>query len=432
MTPPGHLSPLGIAKTRAGRGDGLDPLGKHADSPYSTTVNREHPIVVVGGGIVGLATALALAGRGERVVVLEAEAEVAQHQSGRNSGVVHAGLYYPPQSLKARLCRTGREKLFAFCQRHGVTIERCGKLVVAVDEQELPALDALATKAYANGLSGVERLDADGIRAREPYVRGVAALWIPQTGIVDFGAVARAYARVLQDAGAEIRTGTRLLAAHNTPEGLAVETSSGSLTARYLINCAGLQSDRVARCCGVDPGIRIVPFRGSYLDVAAEYRHLINNLVYPVPDPRFPFLGVHLTRTIHGGLHAGPNAVLTLHREGYAPGRVSPRDVLSYLTYPGFWRFVWHHRGTAVTELPRTWRHQHFTHAVQRLVPSLPAEALRPAASGIRAQAVDTQGKLLDDFHIVRGARSLHVLNAPSPAATASLAIGEYLAELVG
>ncbi|RMH16771.1 MAG: L-2-hydroxyglutarate oxidase [Acidobacteria bacterium] len=388
-----------------------------------------YDVAVVGGGIVGLATAMALLESGRRsLVALEAEAALARHQSGRSSGVIHSGLYYRPGSLKARTCIAGRRALYAFCAEHGVPVARCGKLVVAADDGELEALAQLQERARGNGLEGIERLDPAGIRAREPHARGAGGLWVPQTGVVDFARVVRAMAGVVVAAGGEVRTGARLKAVRRQAGGLRLHTTAGIVRCAVLVACAGLQSDRVARLCGLRPALRIVPFRGEYYEVAGERRDLVRGLIYPVPDPRLPFLGVHLSRTIDGRLKAGPNAVLALARQGYGRLSASPRDVLSILTFPGFWRLARRHARSGVDELRRSWSKRRFAAAVARLVPAIRPPDLVRSSCGIRAQAVDAAGRLIDDFRIAAGPRSLHVLNAPSPAATASIAIGREVA----
>lgn len=388
-------------------------------------------VAVAGGGIVGLATAHALASDGRTVLVLEAEDDIARHQTGHNSGVIHAGLYYRPGSHKVRLAVAGRQALYRFCQRHGVPVEACGKVVVAVDEEERAALDALEARGRANGLDGLQRLDAAGIRAHEPHAAGCAGLFVPQTGIVDFKAVAAALARRLEAQGGALRTGARVLKARPEGDGLAIDTAAGTLRCRFLVACAGLHSDRLAHACGLEPGVRIVPFRGSYYEVLPARRHLVRHLIYPVPDPRFPFLGVHLTRTIDGRLEAGPNAVLALARHGYRAGHISLRDAVEILTYAGTWRLAARHAGSGLAELLRSTSRHRFAAALRRLVPDLDPDDIVPAGSGVRAQAVDRAGQLVDDFLILDGPASLHVLNAPSPAATAALAIGRNLADRV-
>jgi L-2-hydroxyglutarate oxidase len=385
---------------------------------------------IVGGGIIGLATARALARPGLSLVVLEAEQRLAQHQTGNNSGVIHSGLYYKPGSLKARNCVEGREELYRFCAEQGVAHERCGKIVVATHPGELAALDELERRGTANGLKGLQRLGPAGIREHEPHVAGVAGLWVPDTGIVDFIAVAQACARLAAEAGAEIRTRTRFQRFERRGEVLILKTTGGDLPSRHLIACAGLEADRVARRCGLDPGVQIVPFRGEYYQLVPEREHLVRNLVYPVPDPRFPFLGVHFTRMIHGGIEAGPNAVLALKRYGYHRTSFSLADTLELIRYPGVWRMAARYWRTGLGELRRSWSKRAFVKALRRLLPDLGMDDIRPAGAGVRAQALTPAGGLVDDFHILRADRMIHVLNAPSPAATASLAIGRHIARL--
>ncbi len=386
---------------------------------------------MIGGGIVGLATARSLADKGVgSLVVLEAENELALHQTGRNSGVIHSGLYYRPGSDKARFCASGRDALYRFCDDNEIAYRRCGKLVVAVDDSELPALDRLAERADANGLEGVERLDAAGIRDKEPSAVGVGALWVPQTGIVDFSRVAARLAELIADKGGRILTSARVRKVSTEPSGIKIETDSKTVRCRLLINCAGLQADRVARLCGLKPEIRLVPFRGEYLELTASAADKVNGLIYPVPDPRLPFLGIHLTRTIDDRVLAGPNAVLAWKREGYRATDFSLRDTADTLLYPGFWRLATGFWRTGAGEMYRSWNRAAFVEGLQRLMPTVTAEQLAPSRSGVRAQAIDARGRLLDDFQILQSDRMLHVLNAPSPAATAALAIGGHLAEV--
>ena len=390
-----------------------------------------HDVAVIGGGIVGLATAQSLADKGVgSLVVLEAENELALHQTGRNSGVIHSGLYYRPGSDKARFCAAGRDALYRFCDDNEIAYRRCGKLVVAVDDSELPALDGLAERADANGLEGVERLDAAGIRDKEPSAVGVGALWVPQTGIVDFSRVAARLAELIAGKGGQILTSARVRKVSTEASGIKIETDSKTVRCRLLINCAGLQADRVARLCGLKPEIRLVPFRGEYLELTAAAAEKVNGLIYPVPDPRLPFLGIHLTRTIDDRVLAGPNAVLAWKREGYRATDFSVRDTADTLLYPGFWRLATGFWRTGAGEMYRSWNRAAFVEGLQRLMPTVTAEQLAPSRSGVRAQAIDARGRLLDDFQILQSDRMLHVLNAPSPAATAALAIGGHLAEL--
>lgn len=388
-----------------------------------------HEVLVLGGGIVGLATAFALTRRGTNsVLVLEAEPQLAAHQTGHNSGVIHSGLYYKPGSLKARNCTTGREAMYAFCQEHGIPHERCGKVVVATEPRELPALDELERRGRANGLDGLQRLGVKELAQHEPHAHGIAGLFVPQTGIVDYRQVSAKLAELIQQAGGSIQLQARVTGVRNGAGELVVETTAGAFAGRRLVNCTGLQADRVARLCGVNPGLQIVPFRGEYYQLTLQRRSLVRNLIYPVPDPRFPFLGVHFTRRISGEVEAGPNAVLAFRREGYGRLSFSPGDVLSLACYRGFWRMGWKYWQTGLAEQWRSLNKLAFVLALQKLVPDVRASDLVPAGSGVRAQAVEPDGSLVDDFRIVQTERTVHVLNAPSPAATASLTIGEEIA----
>lgn len=389
-------------------------------------------VVVIGGGIVGVATACSLARRGgHRVLVLEAESALAQHQTGRNSGVVHSGLYYRPGSSKAKLSTAGRDRLYAFCEAHRIPFRRCGKLVVATTESQLPALAELERRAAANGLAGVERLDPTDMRQREPAATGVAALWIPQTGVVDFATVTRTLARRLGEHDGVVLLDSPVWRIRQTSSRILVSTRRHDVSCQILINCAGLQADRVARLAGCEPDIRLIPFRGEYLELVPAARPLVRTLIYPVPDPRFPFLGVHLTRTVDDRVIAGPNAVPALKREGYRRSDFSARDVVDTLTFPGFWRLIAGFWRTGLAETRRSLSRELFARQVQAMVPRVSTRDLIPYPSGVRAQAVDRNGRLLDDFHILQKRNMIHILNAPSPAATAALAIGDRLADLV-
>lgn len=387
-------------------------------------------VAVTGGGIVGCATALALteAHPGLKLVLLEKEGRLAAHQTGHNSGVIHAGLYYRPGSLKAQNCTLGREALYAFCAEHAIPHERCGKVVVAVDERELPALDELERRGRANGLDGLTRLDAAQVREREPHAAAVAGLFVPQTGIVDYTRVTEVMGELVRRRGGELRLGTRLHQAQGRADGVRLATSAGEVRARVLVNCTGLHCDRVARRCGVEPGVRIVPFRGEYYLVKPERRDLVRHLIYPVPDPTLPFLGVHFTRMIDGALEAGPNAVLAWKREGYRWSDISPTDLLDTLAFPGFWRLAGRFWKIGAAEYRRSFSKSTFVASLQRLVPEVGRQDVARGGAGVRAQAVDRDGKLVDDFRIVATERMVHVLNAPSPAATASLSIGKVIA----
>ena len=390
-----------------------------------------HDIVIVGGGIVGIATAKALVERGARsVLVIEAEGKLAAHQTGNNSGVIHSGIYYKPGSAKARNCADGRDRLYRFCADHGIPHDRCGKIIVATAERELPALAEIERRGHANGLVGMKRLRAEELKEYEPHVAGVAGLFVRETGIVDYKAVTAKYAEQVRAGGGEVRTSARLVGVKRDGFELVLDTTAGEVRTRHLVNCAGLQSDRVARLCGVDPGVMIVPFRGEYYELTPAAQHLCRNLIYPVPDPRFPFLGVHFTRMIGGGVEAGPNAVLAFRREGYRFSAVSARDLGEMLRYPGFWRMAAKFWKTGLGEMKRSLSKYSFWDALRRLIPAIRPEDIVPAGAGVRAQAVTPDGKLVDDFHIRGESRMVHVLNAPSPAATASISIGRSIADL--
>jgi (S)-2-hydroxyglutarate dehydrogenase len=385
---------------------------------------------VAGGGLVGLATAMALGKAGFKVAVLEAEDRVGVHQSGHNSGVIHSGLYYKPGSLKATLCVEGARALYRFCDEEGIAYQRCGKLVVASVPGDLPCLEELERRGQANGLAGVRRLAAEEIAGIEPHAAGIAGLHVPETSIVSYPEVARAYARRVESGGGRVLTGARVTGVRRDGPGLVVETARGTVACGLLVNCAGLQSDRVARLCGAETGVRIVPFRGEYYDLVPERRSLVRGLIYPVPDPRFPFLGVHLTRRVDGSVEAGPNAVLALKREGYRWRDVSPRDVAATASWPGVWRMAARFWRIGAYEVRRSLFKALFVRDLQTLVPEIRPADVHRAGSGVRAQALDRQGGLLDDFRIARSERAIHVLNAPSPGATASISIGERIAAM--
>ncbi len=395
------------------------------------SASPRYDVVVIGGGILGIATARALSERLRgSLAVLEAESGLAHHQSGHNSGVIHSGLYYKPGSLKARNCVEGRDLMYRFCEEHGVPHERCGKVVAAISERELPALDELERRGRANGLSGMRRLGPEEIRELEPHVAGVAGLHVPHTGIVDYRRVIELFADEVRADGGEILLGARVGKVRRMGGELVLETGRGAVTARALVNCAGLQADRVARLCGVRPGLQIVPFRGEYYALRPERQSLVRNLVYPVPDPAFPFLGVHFTRMIHGGVEAGPNAVLAWKREGYRHRDVSVRDLAQMAGYGGFWRMARRYWATGLGELYRSVSKRAFVNALRKLVPDLRADDIVRAGAGVRAQAVEPTGVLCDDFRIVEAEGMVHVLNAPSPGATASISIGQTIADL--
>jgi (S)-2-hydroxyglutarate dehydrogenase len=393
----------------------------------------EADVAVVGGGIVGLATAYALTARhpDARVVLLEKEDRVAAHQTGRNSGVVHAGVYYKPGSLKATLCRHGVELLRTFCEDHGLPYDAVGKVIVATRDDELPRLDALLERGTQNGVPGLRPIDASELREIEPHAAGLRALHSPSTAIVDYTRISETLADVLRSRGARIELGARVTGVEERPEGVRVRTATRTVHARHLVTCAGLHADRLARMTGADPQVRIVPFRGEYYFLVPERRDLVRGLIYPVANPELPFLGVHLTRTVDGEVEAGPNAVLALAREGYAHHVIRADDLVETLAFAGFWKLAGRFWRVGAFEYYRSFSKAAFVASLRALVPSLTVHDVRRGGAGVRAQAVDRDGRLVDDFAFAESERSLHVLNAPSPAATASLAIGAMIADRV-
>lgn len=393
------------------------------------TTSGTYDVTIIGAGIIGLATAMELCRQhpGRRVIVLEKEQTIAAHQTGHNSGVIHAGLYYRPGSQKATFCVEGARALRAFCDEHGIRYELVGKVVVATSEEELPALEVLYRRGLTNGVEGLTMIGPERLREIEPHARGVRAIHSPNTGIVDYHEVARAYATEVQKHGGEVVTGAKVLQIARDGSVMRIETSRHAVQTRYLINCAGLYADAIARLAGVEPPVRIIPFRGEYYTVAPSAQHLVRGLIYPVPDPRFPFLGVHFTRRINGEVEAGPNAVLAFAREGYTKAKVVLGELLGTLGYVGFWAMARKYWRVGLEEFYRSFSKKAFTQALQKLVPEIQERDLAPGGAGVRAQAVDRNGVLLDDFSIVETERALHVLNAPSPAATASLAIARHL-----
>ena len=387
-------------------------------------------ITIIGGGIIGLATALRLSQKlpGASVTVLEKEPEVGRHQSGHNSGVLHCGLYYKPGSIKARLAVTGIRQMVAFCQEHGIPHEVCGKLVVAARPDDIPRLNDLFERGLQNGLSGLRKLGPEEMREIEPHVGGVAAIHVPEEGIADYPAVCKTYVRCLGAAGGKVVTQAPVIGLRRIGVKWIAKTTAGDFESDYIVNCAGLHSDRVCSLAGEQPGLEIVPFRGEYYKLKPERQHLVRNLIYPVPDPRFPFLGVHFTRLIHGGIEAGPNAVLAFAREGYKKSDFSARDFIGTLTYPGFWHFFQKYPRVCWDELRRSFSKELFCRSLQALVPDVRPGDLAPGGAGVRAQAIGTAGEIVQDFRFVKAERAVHVLNAPSPGATASLAIGGEIA----
>jgi (S)-2-hydroxyglutarate dehydrogenase len=394
--------------------------------------DSRHNVIIIGAGVVGLAVALEITQRFPRLklLVLEKEAGVARHQSGHNSGVIHSGVYYKPGSLKAKLCVSGAAAMVDFCREHSIAHNVCGKVIVATREDELPRLEELRRRGEENGLTGLRMISPEQLREIEPHAAGIQALVVPQTGVTDYAAVCRKYAELITAGGGEILTSAAAIAIQRNSGEIVVETTRGALATNALINCAGLFSDRIARMAGDDPGVVIVPFRGEYYDLTPERAALVRALIYPVPDPRFPFLGVHFTRRITGKVDAGPNAVLALAREGYRYSDISLRDLSSALTFPGFWRMARQHWRSGVDEWRRSLSKRAFVHALQRLLPDVTESDLVPGGSGVRAQALKSDGSLVDDFQFVPSGKILHVLNVPSPAATASLMIAKAIVDL--
>jgi L-2-hydroxyglutarate oxidase len=389
------------------------------------TSARLHDFAVLGGGIVGLSTAMSLLRRypSAKVVVIEKEATWGQHQSGHNSGVIHSGIYYKPGSFKARFCRDGSRSMKEFCDLNDVPYEVCGKIIVATEPAELAQIDTLMERGKANGVQ-VRRLQPEEAKELEPHVNCLAAIHVPETGIVDYRRVCAAYARIIASQGGELYTSTEVVSAQPVQEGYRVGTTKGDFNARFLINCTGLYSDRIARLAGAQPGAQIVPFRGEYYELKPERRHLVRALIYPVPNPAFPFLGVHFTKMMDGSVHAGPNAVPGLKREGYRKMDFSLRDAAETFAYSGFWRLAMRHHHEGRMEIFRSFSKSAFVRSLQRLIPEITADDVIPTHAGVRAQALKPDGQLVDDFLLVPGINAIHVCNAPSPAATSSLEIG--------
>ena len=395
------------------------------------TVSR-YDVLIVGGGIVGLAVALEITRRFPRLrlLLLEKEARVGQHQSGHNSGVIHSGVYYKPGSLKARLCVEGAQAMIEFCRGHGLPYQVCGKIIVATHAEEIPRLEELRRRGEANGLSGLRLIDPGEVRDIEPHAAGLRALLVPSTGITDYAAVCEKYAELIRAQGGTILTSTAVTDLRVRTDEVAVVTNGPAFSAAFLINCAGLFSDRIARMAGDDPQVMIVPFRGEYYDLIPQRASLVRALIYPVPDPQFPFLGVHFTRRVNGTVDAGPNAVLALRREGYRRTDFSLTDLATSLAFPGFWHMAAKHWRGGLDEFHRSLSKSAFVRALQRLLPEVRAEDLIPGGSGVRAQALRRDGTLVDDFQFVASRKTLHVLNVPSPAATASLVIGRCVVDM--
>ncbi|MGQ8774480.1 L-2-hydroxyglutarate oxidase [Serratia sp. NA_112.1] len=387
-----------------------------------------HDVIIIGAGLVGLGVANALqeANPLQRILILEKESGPAAHQSGHNSNVVHSGIYYAPGSLKARLAKQGNQSMFAFCREHRLYHDQCGKVIVATQLKELALLENIYQRGLQNGLA-VSRLSQAQLREREPHVNGLEALLIPDAGIVNYSQVAAKLAEIISQRGGEIHYGQQVESISESSSDVSVRTQHAQYQAKWLVNCAGLFSDRIAALAGYQTGMKIVPFRGEYYVLNQEKNHLVNHLIYPVPNPDFPFLGVHFTRMYNGKRDVGPNAVLAFKREGYRKCDFSLRDLSEVLSYRGFWKIAGNYLGEGLAEVRRSLSRQRFTDNARRLIPDLQQEDIQPGPAGVRAQALTIDGKLVDDFHFVKGRRSLHVCNAPSPAATASLEIGREI-----
>lgn len=391
-----------------------------------------YDVAIVGGGIVGLATALQLKQQNKslQIVVVEKETEVAQHQTGNNSGVIHSGIYYKPGSLKATNCIRGYQLLIDFCKENDVPFDLCGKIIVATDEHELPLLANLYARGQQNGLEGLKKLGAEELKEYEPHVAGIAGIFVPQTGIVDYKKVAEKYAYQLQVLGGQIQFGERVIDVQQASDKVVIVTQKSSYTAKLLINCAGLYSDKVAKLTSKNIDVKIIPFRGEYYKLKKEKEYLVRNLIYPVPDPNFPFLGVHFTRMMKGGVEAGPNAVLAFQREGYKKSDINLAELAESLAWPGFQKVAFKYWKTGLGEMYRSFSKAAFTKALQKLIPEIQENDLVDGGAGVRAQACDRTGGLVDDFMIVEEPHVINVCNAPSPAATSSLAIGETVSKL--
>jgi len=388
-------------------------------------------IAIIGGGIVGMATALSMIKNYKgSIVVLEKEDNLAKHQTGHNSGVIHSGLYYKPGSLKALNCKKGREMLYRFLEKENIPHERCGKLVVATNEKETPYLMKLLDRGRENGLKGLKILNREEILEYEPHVAGIRGILVQETGIVDYKIVTEKYAELFVKSGGEIKFNSQVRKVSHKKKEIILKTQDNEITCKSLINCGGLYSDKISKMSGINPKLKIIPFRGEYYEIKENFHHLVKNLIYPVPDPKFPFLGVHFTRVIGGGIEAGPNAVTAMKREGYTKLSISFRDLLDFALYPGFWRMAGKHWKIAIDEYTRSFLKPIFVKSLQKLIPEIKGKHLKSCPAGVRAQALEPDGTLVDDFRIVEGENMVHVPNAPSPAATSSLSIGETIAEM--
>ncbi len=394
---------------------------------------KSYDVTIIGGGIIGTATAMSVLKKNPsiKLILIEAENKLAAHQTGNNSGVIHSGLYYKPGSLKATNCAAGRDAMYKFCEEYNIKHHKCGKIVVATNQNEISKLNELEVRGIANGLTNIKRLKKEELKEYEPNVNGIEGLFIPQTGIVDYNDVTEVYAKIIDSSGGVIETGNKFIQLIKKNNEQIVIADKNEFKTKVLVNCAGLQSDRIAKKCEMNIDVKIIPFRGEYYNIKKEKQHLVKNLIYPVPDPRFPFLGVHFTRMIKGGVEAGPNAVLAFKREGYKKQDFSFTDVTEMITSPGFWIMAAKYYKMGFQEFARSLSKNLFLKSLQRLIPQIEEKDISPGGSGVRAQALDKEGKLIDDFIIYETEKMVHVLNAPSPAATASISIGKTIAEKV-
>ncbi len=391
-----------------------------------------YDIAIIGGGIVGTAVGMSLQkDKTLSVILIEAENKIAPHQTGNNSGVIHSGLYYKPGSLKAKNCIEGRELMYKFCNENNIPHDKCGKIVIAVNDFEVHALQELEQRGKENGIKGIRKISKEEIKEHEPYADGILGLFVPETGIVDYSLVTEKYVELIKVSGGKVLTSTKFLNLVRKNGEMILETNQEKIKTRILVNCAGLQSDRIAKKCGIKPNLQIIPFRGEYFNLVKDKEYLINNLIYPVPDPKFPFLGVHFTRMIKGGVEAGPNAVLSFKREGYKKFDFSFEDSLQMISFAGFWKMAAMHYKMGIKEFYRSFNKSEFVSALQKLVPEIKDADIYPGGAGVRAQALELNGKLVDDFRIIETEKMVHVLNAPSPAATASISIGNTIAGFV-
>jgi L-2-hydroxyglutarate oxidase len=395
-------------------------------------VDSSFDLVVIGGGIVGLSVAMEAVQRfpNLKVGLLEKEASIGRHQTGHNSGVIHSGIYYKPGSLKAKNCVSGAAAMIRFCKENDIPYKICGKVIVAMNHSEMSGLEELRQRGSANGVPAIEMIGTERLRELEPHCRGIAGLHVPGTGIVDYPAVARKFAEIILSKGGQVLTDCEVRAIERKPQGIVLETERGDIETVWAVNCAGLHSDRIMRLAKDDNGVKIIPFRGEYYELAPDRHGLVNNLIYPVADPRFPFLGVHFTLKIHGGVEVGPNAVFAFKREGYSKMAFNVRDAFDSISFPGFWRMALKYWSSGMAEYYRSLSKHAFIAALQKLVPEIRSSDLKPGGAGVRAQAVDRNGHLLDDFSIIRSDRIIHVCNVPSPAATASIVIGKQVIDM--